>query len=115
MLKVEIDTRAGSDDITPATFVFPGGEVHIALPDFDSEHVRLARIHALLKTSDDVMRLLMLTDALRRRIGQAPIHLVMPYVPYARQDRVCNPGAAHGAKVFCDLINRKNITTSTCI
>ena len=71
MLKVEIDTRAGSDDITPATFVFPGGEVHVALPDFDSEHVRLARIHALLKTSDDVMRLFMLTDSLRRRIGQA--------------------------------------------
>ena len=115
MLKVEIDTRAGSDDITPATFVFPGGEVHVALPDFDSERVRLTRIHALLKTSDDVMRLLMLTDALRRRIGRAPIHLVMPYVPYARQDRVCNPGEAHGAKVFCDLINGQGYASVTIL
>lgn len=47
MLKVEIHTRAGSDDITPATFVFPGGEVHVALPDFDLERVRLTRIRAL--------------------------------------------------------------------
>ena len=107
MLKIEISGRHGAESVAPSGFVFPGGEVHVSLPDFDSEGARAVRISALLKSSDDAIRLLMLTDALRRRIGQAPIHLVIPYVPYARQDRVCNPGEAHGAKVFCDLINRQ--------
>lgn len=105
MLKVEIATRSGTKDITPRCLMFPGGEVHVSLPEFETDHVQLVRIAALLKSSQDVMWLLMLTDAIRRRIGQAPIHLVMPYVPYARQDRVCNPGEAHSAKVFCDIIN----------
>jgi ribose-phosphate pyrophosphokinase len=29
----------------------------------------------------------------------------MPYIPYARQDRVCNDGEALGIRVFCDMIN----------
>lgn len=59
------------------------------------------------------MALLMTTDALRRRIGNTPIHLTMPYVPYARQDRVCNPGEALGIKVFCDLINAQRYARVT--
>ena len=51
------------------------------------------------------MQLLLLTDAVRRVVPNVPLHLNMPYVPYARQDRVCNPGEALSAKVFCDLIN----------
>lgn len=107
MLKVEISGKHGAEEVAPASFVFPGGEVHVSLPGFDSESARSVQISALLKSSSDVMRLLMVTDALRRLVGGIPIHLVMPYVPYARQDRVCNSGEAHGAKVFCDIINRQ--------
>jgi ribose-phosphate pyrophosphokinase len=39
----------------------------------------------------------------------------MPYVPYARQDRVCNKGEAHGAKVFCELINTLNFDKVTIL
>ena len=64
-------------------------------------------ITADLRSGDDIMELLMVTDALRRLPGgrSAAIHLVVPYLPYARQDRVCNPGEALGLRVMCDLIN----------
>lgn len=107
MLRVDIVGRSKVERINPSSFLFPGGEVHVSLPEFESDIAKSVRISALLKSSDDVMRLLMLTDAVRRRVGATPIHLVMPYVPYARQDRVCNSGEAHGAKVFCELINRQ--------
>ncbi len=32
----------------------------------------------------------------------------MPYVPYARQDRVCSPGEALSIKMFANLINSMN-------
>ena len=85
------------------TLVFPGGEVQVTIdhkadPDF-------LLIVANLTSSQDVMTLLMVTDALKRAYPGVPIRLEMPYVPYARQDRVANPGEALGARVFCDLIN----------
>ena len=84
---------------TPSAFVFPGGESQVTVPAAWQARADAAsefRIHALLKSADDVMQLLMLTDALRRLNPAAPVHLDMPYVPYARQDRVCNPGEALG-------------------
>ncbi|WP_116522030.1 ribose-phosphate diphosphokinase [Achromobacter insuavis] len=103
---------------TPRAFVFPGGESQVTVPaalqacaDAASEF----RIHALLKSADDVMQLLLLTDALRRLNPAVPVHLDMPYVPYARQDRVCNPGEALGAAVFCKLINDQQYATVTVV
>lgn len=103
---------------TPAAFVFPGGESQVTVPaglrdlaDAASEF----HIHALLKSANDVMQLFMLTDALRRLNPAVPVHLDMPYVPYARQDRVCNPGEALGAAVFCKLINDQQYATVTVV
>ena len=97
------------------TFVFPGGEVQVqcaALPD----RVREVRIDADLRCSDDIMALLLVTDALRRVMSpRTPLHLRMPYVPYARQDRVCNPGEALSARVFCALINAQGYDSVTIV
>ncbi len=82
---------------------FPGGEVHVTVRDGGT--VNALTISAAIRNSDDVMELLMVTDALRRSYAGADIHLNMPYVPYARQDRVANLGEALSAKVFCELIN----------
>ncbi len=103
---------------TPASFKFPAGECQVTVPAElreQADAVTEFRIHALLKSADDVMQLLMLTDALRRLNPAAPVHLDMPYVPYARQDRVCNPGEALGAAVFCRLINDQQYATVTIV
>lgn len=44
-------------------------------------------------------------EALRHYYPYAEYCLELPYLPYARQDRRCNPGEAAGAKVFADQIN----------
>jgi ribose-phosphate pyrophosphokinase len=103
---------------TPAAFRFPGGEMQVTIPAGLREQADAARefrINALLKSADDVMQLLLLTDALRRLNPAVPVHLDMPYVPYARQDRVCNPGEALGAAVFCKLINDQQYATVTIV
>ena len=103
--------------VEPDSFVFPGGEVQIRIPQACLERVAGSvgvELFALLQSSADVMRLLMVTDAVRR-ITPAPVSLSMPYIPYARQDRVANPGEALSIKVFASLINAQNYSSVTVL
>lgn len=84
------------------SLTFSGGEEHIRFKGGVTD--RYAKIVAHIRSSQDVMKLLLITDALRRQ-GATDIDLVCPYLPYARQDRVCNSGEALSVKVMCDLIN----------
>lgn len=61
-----------------------------------------------MKSSDDVMSLLLTVDAVRRINSQTQIKLTLPYVPYARQDRVCEKGEALSIVVMAKLINSLN-------
>lgn len=94
------------DTLRMKGITFPGGECHVAfetgrkLPDPFT-------ITARITDSDGIMVLLLITDALRR-MGVKSILLNLPYVPYARQDRMCNLGEAHSLKVFANLINSQN-------
>lgn len=91
---------------------FPGGEVHIRLNNDDPEYRTRAHeesyIVARMKSPKDVIILLLLTDALKRKYNKIKIDLVMPYIPYARQDRVAVTGESLSIKVFADLINSQN-------
>lgn len=91
--------------------IFPGGEVFFRL--IDVMPGKQTRVVMQIADSDGLMLLLMATDALKRA-GVNDIDLYLPYVPYGRQDRVCNPGESHSLKVLCGLINMqhyKNVYT----
>lgn len=96
------------------SLTFSGGEEHIRLKNnaFGRDQIQGSRVKivAHLWAGREILQLLMITDALRRA-GATDIDLVMPYVPYARQDRVCNPGEALSIKVFCDLVNSQKYRT----
>lgn len=90
------------------SFVFSGGEVSVKIPP-TSPNVHCL-IVADLRSSEDVMKLLMVNDALKRQLNAGLVSLRIPYIPYARQDRVCNRGEAFSLKVFCDMINSCNFS-----
>jgi len=96
---------------------FPGGEVRIKLPDYtvDVRRVRAANLTARITNSDDFMAMMMTVDAIRRRNAGIPIHLILPYMPYARQDRVCNDGESLSVKVAADMINSLKLATVTVL
>lgn len=61
-------------------------------------------VYANVDSSDAIMDLLLFTDAFNR-LGRGTGHLVkkvchLPYIPYARQDRVMVPGEPLSAEVF---------------
>jgi ribose-phosphate pyrophosphokinase len=91
---------------TIETFNFSGGECHVKI--LPEDIVSSSNIEANLNSSDDIMRLILCVDAIRRINPDTKILLTIPYFPYARQDRVCNPGEALSVKVMANLINSLN-------
>lgn len=70
----------------------------------------LARVNVIVTAHlDSLMAQVALShtmEALRHQYPRGEFVLDLPYTPYARQDRRCNPGEAFGIKVFGDYINR---------
>lgn len=86
---------------------FAGGECHVKFLTSFSENDNV-RINARLNSSDDVMNLCLAVDALRN-MSVSYIEVFIPYIPYARQDRVMVPGEPLSIKVFANLINNLHL------
>lgn len=91
-----------NDDVKISRFA--GGENHVRFLTHFSESERFL-IHTRLNSSDDLMTLCLAVDALRN-MGVEHIEVFIPYVPYARQDRVMVPGEPLSIKVFASIINQ---------
>ena len=89
-------------DIPLKVWKFPCGEVGVKIENgFASEEVEVT---LLWDSNDDLIALGQLVDALRHNDVQH-ISLNIPYFPYSRQDRRCNPGEGHALKMVADYIN----------
>jgi len=89
---------------------FSGGEMHIKLDnsilidECKIESCEKVIITHRLRNGDDIMKVLIAQDALKRK-GVKHFELVIPYVPYARQDRQCTEGESFTLDVFAKIIN----------
>lgn len=99
---ITIHANNTSEPIPYQRLIFSGGEVHVRLDTTHSFYEVALEAHIM--SPEDLIELLLVTDALRRH-GCKDIALVMPYIPYARQDRVCVPGEALSIRVLANLIN----------
>ena len=87
-------------------FLFPAGEVSVKLnvQGYAFKELELpVTIIARLQNSDDLFKLAMIKDAVQR-FDNNVVNLFMPYVPFARQDRVCDGGEAFSIVVFARYI-----------
>lgn len=111
MIKYRIgDTTYNINDLKTPDGKFPAGEVGPSLnseipPGWGHPKVEEIIVIAHLPNNDEIMKLLFVVDALRREYGDVKLKAHIPYVPYARQDRVCNRGEALSAAVMAGLIN----------
>jgi ribose-phosphate pyrophosphokinase len=104
-MSIELYTRYTERQLRADFSTWSGGEEHVTLDDEEIRQSGDLLISAAIKSSADVMRLLLLNDAIRRTGFSGQMVLEMPYVPYGRQDRQCNPGESFSLKVFTSLIN----------
>jgi ribose-phosphate pyrophosphokinase len=86
---------------------FAGGECHVKFLTEYNEGDKI-RINCRLNSSDDIMNLCLAVDALRNMYVNY-IELFIPYIPYARQDRVMVAGEPLSIKVFTNIVNSLNL------
>lgn len=97
-----------ASEIEHHIFRFPGGEYHIKLNEkIDYGQVTRVVITNRFDNMGELMKVAIAKDALERR-GIKKFDLVMPYIPYARQDRVCEKYESFTLKVFTDFLNSLN-------
>ena len=103
MIKI---TNAQGLEIPIKFLQFSGGERHVQI-----EHTGLAMgnvtIRADLLSSNDIMDYLLLENALFKMVPYIKIQLTIPYLPYARQDRVCALGQAFSLEVMAKLLSMR--------
>lgn len=95
--------RIGPDRYSKAS-KFSGGELHVVVDPVGFNSSGSKDVVARLQSSDDVMELFMVLETLHRRYDN-PLNVIIPYFPYARQDRVTEASCAFSLKVFCNLLN----------
>ena len=65
--------------------------------------------------NDNIFALGLTMDALKHQYPTSNFHLLMPYVPYGRQDRACSPGEAFSLRFVGKVINGMGFTTVTVL
>ncbi len=94
-------------------FTFPAGEVGVKITNFyRRKNYNVPKLQtpykfwAKIRSSDDLMALALLKNAIHEEVGwDQSCHLYLTYLPYGRQDRVCNTGESFSLKVLANFIN----------
>lgn len=88
---------------------FPAGEVYVKIlePELVTPNMTVLLLSA---DSEQIMRAIMLADALYE-VGAKELVLDTPYLPYARQDRVCNPGESFSLNTILNMLNLAGYAT----
>lgn len=88
------------------SFTFSGGEPHIKILT-DLSNVKTLKISTRVQSFNDIGLLALAVDAVRR-MGVEELHLFLPYMPAARQDRLMVQGEPLSVKVYAEMINTMN-------
>lgn len=88
--------------------VFKDGCPNPKLNDKQIQQVEVAEkvtLKAFITDMTEMFALILTVDAVRRISPDVTLNLSLPYLPYARQDRVCNEGEANGISAFARVLN----------
>ncbi len=105
-MNIILKTFSG-ENIDASFFQFSGGERHVQLGQLPDEPKFVAL--AAIQNSNDLVDLLLLKNALDNAYEETvELSIELPYLPYARQDRVCAPGQAFSLQLMADLLKSLN-------
>jgi ribose-phosphate pyrophosphokinase len=110
MIEVIFKDREGKHRVLPYNRkVFSGGEEHVMFTEPLPEGYKQSELYIIgnIKNSSDLFIVALLRDAIERTYPHVNgrVHLQMMYLPYARQDRVCNFGESFSLGVAARFIN----------
>ncbi len=120
-----IKYSCGRNETIVRQWMFPDGGVGVninigsSLPDYGEKEVVLTITFGdevdergnEMRLNDHIMALAQTVDALRLHYPRADFALIIGYLPYGRQDRICSPGEGHSLRVISKMINGMDFCT----
>lgn len=85
---------------------FPDSEIHVIIDEVVRDHDIFLIQPCPKPVNDNLMELLLYLDAFRRASAHS-VNVVMPYFPYARQDRMARGREAISARVVANLLENQ--------
>ena len=83
---------------------FSCGEIYLKFNEsFRGQKIFLVQTGRTEKMNEDLMELFLMIDAARQSFAEK-IHVLMPYFPYSRQDKIHGPREGISAKLFAKLL-----------
>jgi ribose-phosphate pyrophosphokinase len=105
----------GTNAFVPNTSPFADGEISVDFLGLDfSTSSSFLVVQSLFGSSNALLELLFTIDVLRRN-SSSNIHLLLPYLSYARQDREISRYSPISAKVIADILSNQNIQTVSVV
>lgn len=90
-------------------FTFSAGELQVRVKETKTiDTVEPFIINAHLYDSEGIITLMLVHDALAQQYPKIKQRIIIPYLPYSRQDRVCAPGEAFSLDVLARILNSMN-------
>lgn len=107
-IKIFLDGQNADYEI----ITFSGGERHVQFTPFPESFDKV-KVVANIQDATDIIDLLLLVNAVKMEYSQnyMPIDLIIPYMPYARQDRACAVGQAFSMKIMAQMLYTMDIKT----
>lgn len=91
---------------------FTGMEFLVTLPCSCEHDIYIAQSFGLNGMHDGIIELLLTIDA-ARNAGARTIHIILPYIPYSRQDRMLEPYSSFGLQAIANLLNNSEVDSLT--
>jgi len=105
MFTVKFKSAIETKEIQLTKSAFPAGETYIKIQTDDLEFTNESiNIYWNYENDSEIFELCLIVSALRE-LGATTIRLFVPYLPHARQDRICRPGESFSLKCLSDIIN----------
>lgn len=109
-ISAELNLKLGN----ATTTFLPDSEIHVILNEVVREHDVFFVQSITRPVNDSIFELLLYLDAFRRASANK-INVIIPYFPYARQERMSKGREAISAKVIANLIEQQAATRVTFI
>lgn len=91
---------------------FEDGDIHCTITN--TTYIRggdiIIKHYLYPNQNEQIMRLILLTEALKD-MGARSINAFIPYLPYARQDKVHHDGEVAAARILCRTLRKSGINT----
>lgn len=104
VLGSRISELMGIEKVNLIYKIFPDGESYVKVEDVEREDF-IILVHSLSPPQDRNLFVLLQTLSVLNDIGNREIVLVVPYLAYARQDKMFLPGEAISSKVVSKILS----------